>query len=286
MKSRERRPGDRIKEQTNAVTIQSSTEAVQAYQSLLLTDWSDELPAHVLSLLSSIVKKDDDTTTAPLLQVLDPDGTKFDSDYFESIVDRIVDSSKLVGLAELPMLSDYSIPRSRLSRAARQANSLSTYLTLPAHATVIGDIDFFVDVLALAFQASIHFVLPATKLRNRKFEHALLLRSMVLFSVSYSAYDPGHYAYMLSEIHGYLGNKRQRIRSLYAAFKFTSPHDHSYLTKAQELWSELMDQEKYDEVEDFVFSLGASSLATQQVEIREMAVDAFRQILSCRSHAS
>ena len=69
------------------------------------------------------------------------------------------------------------------------------------------------------------------------------------------------------------------------AFRFTSPEDHSYLTKAQEYWSELLDQAKFKEAEDFLFSLHWWSLPTQQDEVRDMVVDAVKFMLLAKRNA-
>ena len=55
--------------------------------------------------------------------------------------------------------------------------------------------------------------------------------------------------------------------------------DHSFLTKAQEYWMELIDLKRYSEAEEFLFSL-RWSLPNQQDEIREMVHDAYQIIFS------
>jgi hypothetical protein len=183
-----------------------------------------------------------------------------------------------VRLSRLPELPTDYVPPTRPSSLARQANKLAVYLTLQAHTAVAGKTEFLADVQALAFQAAIHFVLPEVR-RKHPLEHSLLLHSAVLFAISYSAYEPAHYAYMMSMIHDYLGDQEQRLRSLYASFRFTPPQDHSYRTKAQEFWSELLDQNRSEEAERFLLSLHWWSLPSQGDEIREMIVDAFKYIL-------
>src|SRR5207247_5787303 len=100
--------------------------------------------------------------------------------YFHSIVTRIADGTRFVRLTDLPELPTNSAHPKRPSPLIIQANKLATYLTLPAHATVLGNTEFLVDVQALAFQAAIHFVLPELQKRHET-EHSLLLHSAVLF---------------------------------------------------------------------------------------------------------
>ena len=262
------------------VTVRSTPESVSTYRDLLVSEWSKSLPQEVLSLLwTSLGGRSSSGETAALFQLLDPnDAAAFPSDYFQSIVVRIADGTRFIKLADLPELPTVAHPLKRLSSLARQANKLATYLTLPALTTVTGNTDFFVDVLALTFQAAIHFVLPDLR-RKHEAEHALLLHSAVLFAVGYVAHDPAHYSYMMSMIHGYMGDENQMLRSLFASFRFTSPQDHSYLTKAQEYWTELLDLNRYEEAERFLLSLDKWTLPAQQDEVREMVVAAFKYIV-------
>ena len=262
------------------VTVQSTPGLIARYRELLVSDWNKSLPRDVLSLLWAIVGQEATGKAEPLLQFLNPNDTAaFPLDIFRSIVARIADGTRFVRLAELPPLRPDYLPPKKPSSIARQACLLTTYLTLSAHTTVTGNTDFLADVQALAFQASLHFVLPELQ-KKHEVEHALLLHSALLFSVGYSAYEPAHYAYMTSMIHGYLGDEEQRLRSLFASFRFTPPEDHSYLTKAQEFWTELLDQNKTEEAERFLLSLHWWSLPAQQDEVREMVVDAFKYILT------
>jgi hypothetical protein len=237
----------------------------------------------VLGLLwSTLNERGPVEQTAPLWQMLDPKETGlFPEDFFRSIVARIADGTRFVRLAKLPKLPAEYVPPEASSVLARRADTLAAYLTLPAHTAITGDSDFFLDVLALAFQAAIHFVLPELR-KKHPAEHSILLHSAVLFCVGYSAYEAAHYAYMMSMIHGYLGDEDQRLQSLFASFRLTSPRDHSYLTKAQEVCTELLDQQRFEEAERFLLSLSRWSLPTQQDEVREMVVDAFKYIVKAK----
>jgi len=231
------------------VAVQASAEAVERYRQLLTAEWTKTLPGDVLSLLWATVRGHLSDDGEPLRLLLNPnDQEAFPADYFRSVVARIAAASQVFRLANLPGLSTDYTPLRKLSSVAWQGNRLATYLTLPAHTPLTGDTAFFADLQALAFQAALHFVLPT--LREKKpAEHALLLHAALLFALSYSVYEPSHYAYLMSQIHGYLGDEEQRFRSLDASFRFTAPQDHSYLTRAQELWSDLLDRGRYHEAE-------------------------------------
>src|SRR5439155_22925349 len=111
-------------------------------------------------------------------------------------------------------------------------------------------------------------------------EHALLLHALLLFPLEFASDDVAQYSYALSMIHGYLGNAPQRLRCLLASFHSTPPQDHSFLTKAQEVWSEMLDDGQYQEAEKFLFLLAWRSLPSQQEEVRQMLVDGMKYILA------
>jgi hypothetical protein len=154
----------------------------------------------------------------------------------------------------------------------------STYLTLQALTTVAGDIGFLADVQALAFQAAIHVLLPGFR-DKLPGEHSILLHAVTLYSAGYRAHDPAHYAYMMSQIYDYLNDQERRLELLLASFQCTSRDDHSYLTKAQEYSSELLGRKRFEEAEQFLFSVHWRALPKQEGEVRQMIVKAIRYIV-------
>jgi hypothetical protein len=263
------------------VTAQSSPELIADYRELLLSDWKKTFPDEVLALLWRMVSASQPPSgPSPLFQMLDPGYSgSFPVDSFQAILEPIAEAAKFVRLPNLPEAPVAYTPPKRLTKQVWLANRLSVYLTLQATSSLAGDLPFFADVQALAFQAAIHFVLPEIRDKHPA-EHAILLHAAVLYALGYSALDFAHYAYMVGLIHDYLGNEEERLQSLYASFRFTPPTDHSYLTKAQELWSELLDRNREEEAERFLVSLPGWALPQQQDEVREMVVDAFRYIVT------
>ncbi len=221
------------------ITIRATAQNIAQYQRLLASEWGKKFPEEVLTLLWALVSGAR-LRRESMVGLLDPRTAPFDLEAFQRVVDRISQAAAFIPIAGLGVRpSRYSPPR-RLSNAVRVANRLSCYLTLSAHCSLAGDREFLADIQALAFQAAVHFVLPEIRIKHPA-EHAILLHAGALFAVGYAARDQAHFAYMLSAIHGYLGHDEQRLRALLASFRFTSPRDHSYLTKAQEYWSEYLD---------------------------------------------
>jgi hypothetical protein len=262
------------------IHIVSAPNAIKKYKDLLLSEWKTGFPDAVLDLLWEVVSKHGIAEKEnSLIQILDPkNASSFPTQFFRNVLASFSGAWKFVRLANLPDLpSDYEPPK-RMTKDAWLACRLSTYLTLQALTTVEGDVAFLADVQALAFQAAIHVLLPG--LRDKlPAEHSILLHSVTLYSVGYSVQDPAHCAYMVSQVYDYLNDKETRLDSLLAAFRFTSPKDHSYLTKAQEYWSELLDRGKFEDAEQFLFSLHLQSLPDQHEEVQEMIVKALRYIM-------
>lgn len=257
--------------------IQKNSALIKSYKEILLSNWDKDFPAKVLNLLWQTIVPIE-SQSDELIHILNPQAVSpFPSNYFQKVFSIILDGHKILRSRDFPPLPiTYSTPK-RMSRAVLLACRFASYLTLPAHAGVKGDIDFFSDLQSLAFQACIHFALPEIR-EKHSVEHSILLHAASIFAVSYSSDDPAQYAYLQSTIYDYLGAVDLRLDSLYASFRFTSPQDHSYLTKAQEYWMELLDNKKYDETEHFLFSLHSLSFPEQREEIREMIVEALGYI--------
>lgn len=262
---------------TNMIRVRSNHEQIATYHRLLMAEWNSHLTDEVLQLLWSLMGGRQTTHDTSLFASLDPESNgALSASEFEAILLRIGEAAKfLLSRLDLPALPSNYAPAKRLSKLARQSIQLSTYLTLQAHASVSGDTDFFVDVQSLAFQAATHFALPNLRDRHPA-EHSILLHAAALFPYEYLSFDQSHFCYMMSMIHGYLGNTDKRLQFLHDAFRLTPREDHSYLTKAQEYWSELLDHDRGAEAEDFLFSLHWRSPPLQRDEVREMIAAAFK----------
>ena len=263
------------------IRVRSTPEQVATYRRLLTSDWKSQFADEVLQLLWSLIGGRPASDDVELLPLLDPQSNgAFSTAGFAVVLPRIAEATKFllsrVDLPELPL--EYSLAK-RPSKLVRQAIHLSTYLTLQAHATVSGDANFFMDVQSLAFQAAIHFALPSLRDRH-PVEHSILLHAAALFPYEYLAFDQSHFCYMTSMVHDYLGNSDERLRLLHDSFRLTPRDDHSFLTKAQEYWTELLDHDRDAEAEDFLFALHWRSLPSQRDEIRQMITAAFKHGLA------
>jgi hypothetical protein len=260
------------------IAVQASARHRAEYRRLLKSEWKGNFPHDVLNLLWSLVQSRKPANDVPLLKLLNPgSNSEFPARFYQALLQRIHGATKFIPLPAMPPWPQKYDPSSRLSKVSWQAARFSTYLTLQAHAKISGDRPFLLDVQVMAFQAAAHLVLPALQEKHPD-DHAILLHVLALFPLEYYPFDPSHFCYLTSIIYGYLGRVEQRLRLLHASFRLTPPDDHSYLTKAQEYWSELLDHKRYAKAEEFLLGLPLKSLSGHQEEVREMIVDGLKII--------
>jgi hypothetical protein len=263
------------------IVITANDRIVSKYRNLLLSEWKRDFAEKVLALLWEAVSSSSSAPveeTSPLIKLLNPGlETDFPVDFFRSFAQQVSCATRFIRLANMPAHPPGDPLSRRMTKTVWAADRLAIYLTLPAQSPMEGDMHFFADLQALAFQAALHSVLPEIR-KNHPAEHAILLQSALLYCLGYAAYDPAHLSYMMSMIHNYLGDEDQRLESLYASFRFTRRDDHSFLTKAQEYWTELLDRRRFDDAERFLFDLHWWSTPEQKDEVREMFIAALRFI--------
>jgi len=259
----------------NAVSNKASL--VAEYRRLLSSDWKRSFPDDVLALLwATVGDRVSANGDAALADLLNPRSTRpLPQQYCGALIERIANASSFLNLFDLPSLPEDYVPPARPGKPAAQAIRLAVHLTLHAHLDLSGDTGFFRDVQALGFQAAVHYVLPDLRDKHPG-EHALLLQALGLFAAACETADAAQASYLRSLVQGALGRTEERLEALLASVRLTPPDDHSYLTKAQEYWSELLDLERHGDAEEFLFTLHWQSLPEQRDEIRAMIVDAIQ----------
>lgn len=265
--------------------IRPSKRQILEYQRLLKSEWGDGFAADVIGLIKSLLHEPQSEGKLPISSILNGEFNQATTGrIIDAVLQRLIAFGEYGNLHELPALPKaYSLPK-RSARHAREAVQLTVGLCLRLLAPLEGDTALLRDVQSLVFHAALHETLPALNERQSA-ERSILLHAMSLFAHDYFFIDPAHYCHLLSSIFGHLGRSDERLKYLSFSLGLTRVDDHSYLTKAQEYWSELVDNERLDEAETFLLSLYRSSNAEQQSEVREMIDAAFRFIASERTSA-
>lgn len=262
------------------MNIRPSEAQIAEYQRLLRSEWNKDLAREVVALVGSLIPESQQESVQSVWSLFDPKlNGSLPSDAISEMITRLAGFVEYAHLPELPEFPEsYEAPR-RATKLLRETAQLTACLTLHSLAQLKDDIGFIRDIQSLAFYAALHFTLPALRERHES-EHSILLHAMSMFAHEYFFLDPGHYCYLRSLIFGYLGNAGDRIKYLSFALGLTPLDDHSYLTKAQEYWSELLDNERVEEAETFLLALYRSSPTERQSEVREMIDSAFRFIVA------
>jgi hypothetical protein len=85
--------------------------------------------------------------------------------------------------------------------------------------------------------------------------------------------DPAHQYYLLSVLMDYLGKHEASTGFLERSFRMTPPDDHSYLTKGQSLWLDLLEAGRRKAAEKVLSHLAKTAPLKYKEEIDEMYQD-------------
>ncbi len=262
------------------VKFESAANApVGIYRRLLLAEWGSDFPDRVINLLWRCLRRTA-TDGDALNDLLDPkQKTHFPTELFTSVLANIAVGSKFLRVAGLPKLPlEYHAP-AKIGETLWQTYRTIAYLTLQANVRLTGSGGLFLDAQALAFQSAVHVILPKLN-DDHAVERSILLHGLALFAAGYFSVDPAHSTYMTSALYGAIGDAERRLQLLHESFRFTSPDDHSFLTKAQEYWMELLDLDRRQQVKEFLASLAWRSRPEHQEEVGAMMTEAFSHIAS------
>jgi hypothetical protein len=268
------------------VKVIATKPLIARYQRLLLADWHSDLPDQVQAILWAALRRDGPTSGPHLLDLLNPAATPDAVAVgLVPLLELLRSSARFVRIAGMPKLDAGFIAPRRSTKPGAQAVQLSAALCIHAGLNIEGNAAWLRDLQALAFQAAAQFVLPALGDKHTA-ERAALLQAMLLFALEFHGTDPAHYAYLLAVLHGCLGQDDARLRFLYAAFRCTPPEDHTFLTKAEEYWTELLEARRHDEAERFLAALHWWALPSQQIEVGEMMTAAFKHMLAEKARSA
>ena len=251
-----------------SLTVSSSARLRSRYRKLLLGDWSRDTLEAVLQLLWDLVRDSAEGMTEPWIEVLRPRPRRartFDPD----VLSRIRAFADLLPDPGFPAVPA-SLPAGRPGEGPRQAERSWTFLVLQSLAAVRGDVALLGDTQSLLFFADLHFLLPGLKEQGCGPEHDCLLNALDMHLWLVWRDEPPQLLYLRSQLMDYLGQGGRRDRMLLESFRLTPPEDHTFLTKAQDYWSNLVEERRLKEAMDFLFTVRERSLPSHREEIGQM----------------
>ncbi len=241
---------------------------VKRYQKLLKA--SDLKLQSVLELLWQLVYKSADPAVVEWQRVLicpskAPGRARLD----EHIVIRIRQTSEILCGDRIPRMP-IAFSKAPPHRLVGQAQQAWAYLCLQLLSELAGETALVADVQSLLFLCAVDELLPSLKKEKLPSEHDCLVNALFIHAVVVWRDDPSHQYYLQSILMDYLGAHSAMLELRRRSFQLTDVEDHSYLTKAQALWSDLMDMGKHKEARAFLFHLNRYTPQSYQPEIEEM----------------
>jgi hypothetical protein len=186
----------------------------------------------------------------------------------DEIVERLRDLSFIFREPYIPILPhDIDLGR---PRTAIQTQAAICYLLFPTLVQLKGETGFFQDLQSLLYLNAVHYLLPHLEKLGLNAAHACLVNAMHIHAIVVWRDQPAHMFYLLSALMGQLGNKKARLRFLDSAVSATPIHDHSYLTKANAYWGELLELGEKDLAMDFLLKLSRYAPESYSDEISGM----------------
>jgi hypothetical protein len=247
------------------------------YRELLLSDYSKETLDETLSLLLTVVAKslpDKKDKQLGLRKVLEfnETGKTSSKDFDQRVLNRITAFASFFPSGPMPEMPAI-FSEGRPTRAAWQAERTWAYLVLQSLAVVKGETGFFRDIQSLLFLCAVHYLLPHLRSQGLHPEHDCLLNAMFSHTILVWQDMPAHEYFLQSLVADYLGNARARMELLRQSFLLTPPEDHSYLTKAQAFWCDLVEAGSPEQARWFLMNLARTSPPEHLPEISDMMSD-------------
>jgi hypothetical protein len=256
-------------------TVKSSPQLVERYQLLLQSEWTEQTLADTINLLRDEVKESPDPAAQNFLQALYSSATPERSHLAASVRDRIRTFAEMFRNQVAQPLRE--IPEDQLNSSHAHVTEVTwTYLILQSIGDLRGETGFFADTQSILFNGAAQLLLPI--LQKRKAEGLRLYLADALYMHTWLVWEknPQHKFFLQSVLMEELGDDAARLILLRRAFELTPVDDHSYLTKAQAVWSDLVDRRNFREAEQFLLNLYRYSPQSYLSEIMKMIHSTYR----------
>jgi hypothetical protein len=252
------------------VTARASEKLRAQYRALLLEEWTRLTLEQVLSLLWEEIRASAERVKESWVASLQPrPGQSSGLELNDAVVQRIRSFSEFLASPGLPPMPT-QFPARKQGKLPAQAERSWTFLTLEGLANLAGDVGLFRDTQSVLFLTALNYLLPSLQDQGWQAEHDCLLHAMDAHLWLAWRDQPSHLYYLSSQMMAYLEQRELRDRLLLASFRLTPPEDHAFLTKAQQYWSNLMEEGRQKEAIKFLFSLRHQALPSHQEEIEAM----------------
>jgi hypothetical protein len=248
--------------------IVSTASLRSTYQSLLLGEWTETSFQKVLAVLWDATGSQS-SETPDWWNALDPNRVNSGQGVNPRVVERIRMLAETLTAPAIPPVPPV-IQDSSGSQSALHAETAWTYLILQSLDHLEGDVGFFEDAQSLLFLSCLAYLLPKLEQESLVAHRDCLLNAMYSHTFLVWRDRPSHMYYLQSALMDYLNDFGSHLQLLSQSIRLTPVTDHSYLTKVQGYWSDLIDVTEYDRAENFLLDIYRSALRDDFKELQEM----------------
>ena len=254
---------------STTIEVRASDREFALYKTLADSDWNKTTLEGVLALLWKVIAESVNSSKCELASVLRSPAEKETGDELNhEIIEKIRRLAEVFTEPCIPTIPAKFSPKK--TKAIILAEKTWTYLMLSSMVRLKGETGFFLDLQSLLYLAAIHYLLPLLEKQALRAEHDCLLNAMYVHTILAWRGQPPHLFYLQSALMGHLGKDRRRLELLDQALALTPLSDHSYLTKANAYWIELLELGDREAAMVFLLNLNRIAPISYQDEIREM----------------
>jgi hypothetical protein len=255
---------------------------IEDYRKALKSDYTKETLRSVLSLLWKLIAESANPSTFEWQKVLAyPPKAAAKRGLNQHIIAQIRQASEVLRDDRIPAIPA-TIPNIRSDNLVTQAEQVCAYLSLQLLARLTGETEMFADLQSLLFLCAVEELLPNLKKRNFLTEHDCLVNALFVHTILVWRENPSHLCYLQSVLMDYLEQYSSMLDLRRQSLRLTDVEDHSYLTKAQALWSDLMDLGKHKDAYSLLLDLIRYSPQSYQPEIEDMLAATVRMTNASR----
>jgi hypothetical protein len=254
---------------STTIEVQASDREFALYKTLVDSDWNKRSQEGVLGVLWAVIAKSAASSKWEWSSVFRFPAEKDTVNALnQEIIEKIRSLSEMLTEASIPTIS--SVFSSKKTKAITLAEKTWAYLMLPSLVQLKGEAGFFLDLQSLLYLSTVHYLLPLLDKQDTRAEHDCLLNAMYVHTILAWRGQPSHMFYLQSALMGRLGQDRRRLELLDLSLGLTPISDHSYLTKANAYWIELLELGDREAAMKFLLNLNRIAPISYQDEIREM----------------
>jgi hypothetical protein len=253
------------------VEVRASSQEFCRYRRLVDSDWNAKTFNAVLKLLWEVltIRADEQSESIDwILSLKKLDGRNLTIPLPEKLNNLLVTLAPIFREPYVPPSSREQMTKG--SRAVVQAEATIISLLLQIVCEISGETGFLRDLQSLLYLNAVHHLLPRLQARRFDTSYSNLVNALEAHALLIWRDEPSHMFYLRGAMLGQLGRQQERLDCLFSALSSTPISDHSYLTKANAYWCELLELGEKERALRWLVSLSRNLPEPYAAEVAEM----------------